>query len=747
VFAQQEPLFNILDLEGRYKIRLYEILPAKGGFMRLSTSAGIIILKHERMLMFPENKTNRNIKANEKAINNYRDYETEDSIRAMAETQDGTFYFATNSNNIVYIENSAQRGFKYPPYVFSPKGVHFSGISKLYIDNNKDLFIGTKSDNFYYIKDGANTESFKNAKIDIIDSVPVVLKGEKQVKKITLAPQTGVFAFAQDKHDQNILWIGTNHGLYKYNKLTDKHSKVLPVNLSAELSFSVTHIEIGGRNDLWFSTLERGMGFYDKEKNSLYFFPYPKKSISAGTLYPIKTFCYKSDNSFFVAIMDSLPAVFSKKSGAYAFIDHEVLRLTANSTTDIKIDNLGSLFIVKGGWLYNCRTSNNSMLIMSIKSDSTLLAPFITYVSSLPAKEELFSRLTKLEQFPKLELKYYQNSLKISFGQNDFGGVNNSQFAWKIDRITAGWIVLPKTNFSYGESISVNKLKPGKYLFEVKVRNNNTDWQKQQGKMIIIINPPFWQTWLFWVLIITGITLIIFVIVKLRVRAVRKQERERAKHEKELSELEAKALRAQMNPHFIFNCMNSIKSLMQENKIDKGVIYLTTFSKLIRTLFNNADKKEISLFDEIETCKLYLQLEAMRFDTKFSYTVHIDEKMDLKSIQVPALIVQPFIENAIWHGIVPKEESGYVELSVIKKENLVEIIIDDNGIGRDASKQNKSASALMHNSKGVNLTQSRLELDNLLRQRQAKLEIVDKKDGDGLARGTKVMITINEEAS
>ena len=172
-----------------------------------------------------------------------------------------------------------------------------------------------------------------------------------------------------------------------------------------------------------------------------------------------------------------------------------------------------------------------------------------------------------------------------------------------------------------------------------------------------MLQPPFWQTWWFWASVIAWlISLIIFLIVKWRVRAVRKQERIKAAHEKELLELEAKALRAQMNPHFIFNCLNSIKSLIQQHEEEKSVTYLTTFSKLIRTLFNNADKKEISLYDEIETCKLYLQLEAMRFDTKFSYSVNIDEDIDLKSIHVPALIIQPFIENAIWHGIVPKKQ-------------------------------------------------------------------------------------------
>jgi sensor histidine kinase YesM len=234
-----------------------------------------------------------------------------------------------------------------------------------------------------------------------------------------------------------------------------------------------------------------------------------------------------------------------------------------------------------------------------------------------------------------------------------------------------------------------------------------------------------------------------FTVIELQ-RQLLKAGKQKAIHEKELVELEAKALRAQMNPHFIFNCLNSIKSLIQQNESEKSVTYLTTFSKLIRTLLNNADKKEISLYDEIETCKLYLQLEAMRFDTKFAFTVSIDNNIDLKSVQVPALIIQPFIENAIWHGIVPRNSGGTVSLNVLRKAGVIQVVIDDDGIGREASAQNKSASGLAHQSKGVNLTQSRLELNNLLQQRQAKLEVVDKKDENGLATGTTVILSFKE---
>jgi sensor histidine kinase YesM len=154
-----------------------------------------------------------------------------------------------------------------------------------------------------------------------------------------------------------------------------------------------------------------------------------------------------------------------------------------------------------------------------------------------------------------------------------------------------------------------------------------------------------------WLSVIVGISLLVWVIVHWRVKVVRKQERIKASHEKEILELEARALRAQMNPHFIFNCMNSIKSLIQRKEEDKAITYLTTFSKLIRTIFQNSDKREITLHDEIETCRLYTQLENMRFGNKLSYSFDIDETIDLKSITVPALILQPFIENAnmAWH--------------------------------------------------------------------------------------------------
>jgi len=342
-----------------------------------------------------------------------------------------------------------------------------------------------------------------------------------------------------------------------------------------------------------------------------------------------------------------------------------------------------------------------------------------------------------------IRLKYDQNNLRISFSAPEFIFPERIEYAYQLSGFEDRW----QYASYFKREVSYTSLAPGKYIFRIKAQKLGGNWDIVPVEYIILISPAWWQTKLFNILLLAFLTGLIILIFRLRVQAIRKKATKDLIHGKELLELEAKALRAQMNPHFIFNSLNSIKSLIQQNENEKSVTYLTTFSKLIRTLLNNADKKEISLYDEIETCKLYLQLEAMRFDTKFSYAVDVDNDIDLKSIQVPALIIQPFIENAIWHGIMPRNSTGHVSLNVIRKNGSIQVAIDDDGIGREASAQNRSASNLTHQSKGVNLTQSRLELNNLLQQRQAKLEVIDKKDEHGTATGTTVIINIKEELS
>lgn len=364
------------------------------------------------------------------------------------------------------------------------------------------------------------------------------------------------------------------------------------------------------------------------------------------------------------------------------------------------------------------------------------------YLSKIALFNKPFTTDTLPEYLHALSLPYNKNSLSFTFSAIEFNQPERLEYRYKLTGIDKDWVYVNYLN----RTIFYNNLAPGYYTFLANVKNTDGTWSSDGVNLNVIIVPAWWQT--TWFKIAVGIMLIatVYMLILWRIKAVRRQEQLKGKYEKEVLELEAKALRAQMNPHFIFNCMNSIKALIQSDEQDKAVIYLTTFSKLIRTIFNNSDKRAISIYDEIETCRLYTELESMRFDNKFTYEFAIDASLDLKSVMVPALIIQPFIENAIWHGIMPKEEGGHLKVTVTNRDRSIFCSIDDTGIGREMSKQNKFKGDIStHQSKGVHLTQARLDLNNLLTRRNTFLEIIDKKDGTGNAIGTLVVLEIRED--
>ena len=228
------------------------------------------------------------------------------------------------------------------------------------------------------------------------------------------------------------------------------------------------------------------------------------------------------------------------------------------------------------------------------------------------------------------------------------------------------------------------------------------------------------------------------------IRDLKKTEREKNALRISLAESETMALRAQMNPQFIFDNMNSIKSLVTKNENDKAAHYLTTFSKLIRTLFQNADKRQVNLFEEIETCKLYTQLEKMNGGNDVEFIFNVDGTIDLKDIKLPSLSVQSIIEKAIWFGSAPEKTERRIDISVKENNEGVQCIVDDNGIGRELSKQHKVQYEANRQSKGIGLTQTRLDLDKLLNEREDLITIIDQKNESG---GTKVIISFKEKGN
>lgn len=759
-YAQQgKSLFEMVPTDfvsGMNPIQFGEIICTQKGSILITTSMGLAEMDGMQLQLLTNNGMLTDEKGKKmylgKNSNIFKDqYEFVAGIKLICEGPDGILYVVSNNNNFGCIFYTMGLGVGFAPFNFPINKTH-TDIRKIWIDQQGKLFIATNTDTIYTV-----TNATKFYKINTEDkSIPafmpgldkdsnfVVTIGARPVEKFSLGKDIIPNAFFNDPEDDRILLIGTNKGLYAYDKQTGQ--SVNYVKPEKEGKLTITQILANNfGSSIWFSTLEKGMGRFNIFTKSVQYFPYHKKDTGANITYPINTFSVKSANDFFVAIADSLPAVFNTETGDYVFINDPLFSETENKTTDIKMDAAGNLVITKGGGLYWSRTylKTNSR---AFNTDSALYGPYLIDITlNGTGYNEAKGLYGRYESLKEINLKYNENKIGVFYSCRGISA-DSLVFAWKLDNYNDDWVVTPSSILEGKMNmIFLENLQPGNYLLHIKARNGSDKWLPKEAQLAIIISPPFWQTWWFWLTVIAGISLIIFTIVKWRVNAVRKQERLKAKHEKDLLELEAKALRAQMNPHFIFNCMNSIKSLIQQKEEDKAVNYLTTFSKLLRTVFQNSDKREITLFDEIETCKLYTQLESMRFGKKFTYQFIVDQTIDLKSIQVPALILQPYIENAIWHGIVPKEDDGNVTVMVKKMNNHVQCIIDDNGIGREMSKQNKfKGEPSTHQSKGVHLTQTRLDLDNALNERNAIVEITDKKDLAGNATGTTVTLTFTE---
>ncbi|HEU4469534.1 MAG TPA: two-component regulator propeller domain-containing protein [Flavisolibacter sp.] len=212
-----------------------------------------------------------------------------------------------------------------------------------------------------------------------------------------------------------------------------------------------------------------------------------------------------------------------------------------------------------------------------------------------------------------------------------------------------------------------------------------------------------------------------------------------------LAESQLMALRAQMNPHFVFNCLNSIQECIVTEKYGEASLYLNKFSKLFRSVLNNSGRVMVTLAEEIEVLELYLSLEHMRFEKSFDYRIHVEEDLEADEILIPSMLLQPYVENALWHGLMHKDDDRKLNICFTRiNEDVFRCTIDDNGIGRQKAlelKQQQSKTK-RHVSKGMSISQDRVDL--LQKQGQhAVLEIVDKYDDAGIARGTRVVIELS----
>lgn len=300
-----------------------------------------------------------------------------------------------------------------------------------------------------------------------------------------------------------------------------------------------------------------------------------------------------------------------------------------------------------------------------------------------------------------ITLPYDKNTLLITYQPKKTEYPEKLFYRYRLSGIKTGkWSDWSKTT-----NINLTYLPIGKFLVQLEVKNLYSGTVSLHNILNIIVIPPFWKTWWFIIVSIIFFSIVGFVVYKKRIHLVEKRERAKATIQKRLAETKIEALQSQMNPHFIFNAMNSIQNYIIDNNVDDALMYMSEFSKLIRQTLDNSSKTRISLLDEIQYIKTYVYLENMRFKSPIAFELIVAEELDLYEIGIPPMLIQPFVENAFIHAFDSKSIEPKLEIIFKQNGNILVCEVKDNGKG--ISKENLNS---LHKSKGIKLAKERMKL-------------------------------------
>jgi len=332
------------------------------------------------------------------------------------------------------------------------------------------------------------------------------------------------------------------------------------------------------------------------------------------------------------------------------------------------------------------------------------------------------------------EFKFSENSFEFYFDYRNIETKKEAQILYKLEGVSKDWKKLETTI----NSVSFPSLSPGKYIFLIKANYRGKESEVQEYKFRIF--QPIWFQWWFIVLGIFVLTSLSFVFYSLKLKRSKKNqeiELEKKKMQIDIFESKLKAIRSQMNPHFIFNSLNSIQALVLKNDKKKSYDYIEMFSDLVRKTLTFSEKSYVSIKEEVSFLEIYLNLESLRMKEEFTFS--IINKIE-GEIKVPSLLIQPFLENAIHHGLLHKPNDKNLTVTFEMNPSFASCIIEDNGIGRVRAAEINQRQQYRHESFSLNATEERLRILSVNIGQEFNYSIVDLYDEDGGASGTKVIV-------
>ncbi len=320
--------------------------------------------------------------------------------------------------------------------------------------------------------------------------------------------------------------------------------------------------------------------------------------------------------------------------------------------------------------------------------------------------------------------------LDVSFGSIAYKDVQKVTFQYKLQD-EAPW------QNTKNRSLTFSNLNPGNYNLQIRVQHPNSTWSKPLSLSFEVI-PPFWKRWTF----IVPILLLITALIAGFLRNVRKREKKKIETRRRYAELELKALQSQMSPHFIFNTLNAIQHAIMKGNSQVANTSLNRFATLMRLFLESSKSKYIPLQDEVQMLQLYCELTRLCYEGKFDYTIKVDPNLDLEDTEIPSMMIQPHVENAIRHGLLPLKEKGNLDIDFSMNKQYLVCTIKDDGIGRTKAKELKKQSQQVRTSIGNTLTQERANILNEIHHSNIRIKITDLRGRKGNPLGTDVKIII-----
>lgn len=520
---------------------------------------------------------------------------------------------------------------------------------------------------------------------------------------------------------RGVFWAGTTSGLYRWMPERDSFMRYssgprTPYGLSDD---NVCAIMEDSSGTLWFTTYGGGLNRYDHTTDRF-------TAITTGEGLP--------GNAIYGTLMDDHGRLWTSSNTGLSVYDPRTAvwkTYTTNHGLQGNEFSFKAFHKSKNGELFFGGTHGVSRFHPDSLRESVWKAPVVI------TEFRIFDTLVRHELSARdtVTITHDQSFISFEFAALDYSNPAGIRYAYRLEGFDDDWIHCGQRRYA-----SFTNLDPGTYAFMVRGTNGDGVWNETPLRIVIRVIPPYWMTW--WFKLLTAVTLLAAGAAGtwLWIRSVRGRETLRRRS----VESQLQALRLQVNPHFIFNALSSIQHLILAKERDQAVDYLSRFSRLVRAVLENSERTSIPIAEEIENLRHYLHLESLRFEGRFDYAIEIDPTLDIHHLDIPTMLIQPYVENSIRHGLLHKPGEGHLLIAIDRRGELIRCVIEDNGIGR------KRAAEIRHNitghgrSMGMRVTQERLGILNAAsgNRQPISMAIIDLTDTHGTPCGTRVELFI-----